>query len=44
MLCRDLLSPWIEPVDLRSKAFEVLLILEKVKEQRGENYRDGFGS
>ena len=32
MLCRDLLSPWVEPVDFRSKSFELLPVLEKVKE------------
>ena len=37
MLCRDLLSPWVELVNFRPKLFELLLILEKVEEQRREN-------
>ena len=44
ILCRDLLSPWVEPVDFRSEFFEPLLISEEVEEQRGENCSGGAGS
>ena len=44
MLCRDLLSPWVEPVDLRPKSSNLLLISEMVEEQRGENCSGGAGS
>ena len=44
MLCCDLLSPRVEPVNFRSKSFKLPLVLEKVKEQRGENYSGSVGS
>ena len=44
MLSCDLFTPWAEPVDFRPEFIKLALILEKVKEQGGENRSGCIGS